>query len=372
VEQQTGDGVIIGPRYIERTKVQALQANIRQSAFFDPQFFLPQSSQGKLPTYTFFPQVIAGGFSTTEWNDDLQLRCSEACILFQQECDFKYLIIPLRFFEGMPSDFIEKQERHFVNPFLETAMRLHVTKPILLQLIVTDQMIREDQYRTDLLNWITSYPGIQGIYLIYHVHNRRKQIDDIDFIIPLLGFCASLKAAGMKVFVGYCNTEALLLVAAGVDAVTMGAYENLRMFNVTAFSEREDTVIRGPNARVYIPKLLQWVEYPYVGAIRRVVSNIDDYIEDNDHRVAMFSPTYNWHFTKPDPYMHYFVAFSRQLRRLCNLNGDARIDAILAECTQAISEYDRLYQEGIVFDTDSAGTHISRWITALNLWRRNR
>jgi hypothetical protein len=256
-EEQTGDGVIIGPRYMERANVQALPASIRRSAIFDPQFFLPQSSQGKLPTYPFFPQVIAGGFSTTDWDDNLQHRCSEACLLFQQECDFEYLTIPTRFYEGMPSDFIEKQEMHFVSPFLETASRLRLAKPLLLQLIVTDQMIRDEQYRADLLNWVTSYPEIQGIYLIYHIHNRRKQIDDIDFIISLLGFCVGLKAAGMKVFIGYCNTEAILLTCAGVDAVTVGSYENLRMFNTTAFEEKEDSVIHGPNVRVYIPRLLQ-------------------------------------------------------------------------------------------------------------------
>jgi len=348
-----------------------LPLEIRRSAIFDPQFFLPNSSEGKLPTYAFFPHVIAEGFSTTEWSNSLQSRCAESCLQFQQECDFKYLIIPSRFYEGMPSDFIDNQDRSFVRPFIESARRLRPTKPLLLQLILTDQMIKDERYRTELLNWITSYSEIQGVYLIYHVHNRHKQIEDVDFLVSLLGFCTALKLVDMTVVVGYCNTEALLLTCTGCDVVTIGSYENLRMFNTTAFEDNEEKKIRGPNARVYIPKLLQWVEHPYIGAIKRVVRNIDQYIEDNSHRVAMFSPTYNWHFTKPDPYKHYFITFTRQLQRLCSNSGDARVGALLAECRQAITEFERLQRGGIVFDQDSSGAHLSKWITAINLWRRN-
>lgn len=367
----TGDGVIVGPRYIERAKVLALPVALRGVSLFDPQFYLPHSAQGKLSTYPFFPQVISGGFSTTEWNDELQAQCADACLAFQHGCGFEHLTIPCRFYEGMPSDFIEKQDAQFVQPFLEAAQRLDSGRSLVLQLITTDQMIRDEEYRTELLNWVTSYPELHGVYLIYHVHNRRKQIDDIDFLIGLLRFCTALRASGLNVFVGYCNTEAMLLACAGVEAVSIGAYENLRMFSTKAFEEKDDSVRRGPNARVYVPRLLQWIEHEYLGAIRQVVGSLDDYIEDNEHRVAMFSPSYNWHFTKPDPYKHYFRAFTTQFRRICLNEGEARIAAVFAECQQAMVHYDELQHAGIVFDSESAGAHLPRWLTTINLWRNN-
>jgi len=369
-ESKTGDGVIIGPRYIEMSDVQSLPDNIRKNAIFDPQFYIPQSYQGKLNTYHFFPQVIADGFSTNGWNDDLSLRCAEECLNFQQECDFSYLTIPSRFYEGMPSEFIDNLDNQFARPFLEAASKIHNRKPILLQIIVTNQMIRDEHFRNDLLNWLTSFPDVSGIYLIYHIHNRRKQIDDIGFLFGLLCFCSALKNAGLQVITGYCNTEAILLLCANVDAVTMGIYENLRMFNVRAFEERGDSVIRGPHARVYIPRLLQWVNHFYVDAIRLEVKNIDDYIDDNNYRVAMFSPTYNWHFTKPDPYKHYFVVFSQQLRRLSLCEGVDRLDAIIKECNNARREFSYLEHSGIEFDTDSDSSHIPHWMTAINQWRK--
>ncbi len=369
-DEGTGDGAIIGPRYMDRSCVTRLPDAIRTVSLFDPQFFLPQSAQGKLSTYPFFPQVIAGGFATTEWDETLGDRCAQECLRFQDECAFGSLVIPGRFYDGMPSDFVERQETQFVRPFMEAAERLGLRRPILLQLIVTDQMLRDERYQADLLNWVTSFPELAGVYLIYHVHNRRKQIDDIDFLIGVLQFCRSLKQADLRVVVGYTNTEAILLSCVEVDVVSMGAYENLRMFSTTAFEERDESPRRGPNARVYIPRLLQWVEYPYLGAIRRVVPDIDAYIHDNEHRVEMFSPIYNWHFTKPHPYKHFFGAFADQFRRICSTTGALRIDAVVQECERAIQEYDQLSRSGLVFDPESAGTHIPRWLTALNLWRR--
>jgi len=102
----------------------------------------------------------------------------------------------------MPSDFVERQETQFVRPFMAAVEKLGLRRPILLQLIVTDQMLRDERYRADLLNWVTSFPELSGVYLIYHVHNRRKQIDDIDFLISVLQFCRALKQADLRVVVG--------------------------------------------------------------------------------------------------------------------------------------------------------------------------
>ena len=51
LEEGTGDGLIIPARYMERTKVVSLPEDLRARSIFDPQFFLPASTQGSLPTY---------------------------------------------------------------------------------------------------------------------------------------------------------------------------------------------------------------------------------------------------------------------------------------------------------------------------------
>lgn len=60
-EDGAGDGVILAPRYMKRSLVEGLPADIKRAAIFDPQFFLPDQPRGKLLTYGFHPHLVAGG-----------------------------------------------------------------------------------------------------------------------------------------------------------------------------------------------------------------------------------------------------------------------------------------------------------------------
>ncbi len=366
----TGDGVICGPRYMTRARVEGLPLGIRENSLFDPQFFLPHSSRGALSTYPFFPQVVAGGFSTTDWTDAMASQCAMDCLRFQNDCGFRALVIPTRFYDGMPASFVDDQDRQFVIPFLEASSRLRIERPLYLQVILTDFMLRDQSYSARLLNWITSYSELSGVYLIYHVQNRRKQLQDTEFLLNLFAFLQSLKRADLAVVVGYANTEGVLLLCTGADAITMGSYENLRMFSVDAFDEPRDGPRYGPNVRLYVPRLLQWVEQAYMGAIRRAVGDLGEYLEDNQYRVRMFEPEYNWHFTKPEPYKHFFVTYSTQLRRLSVGSPEQRYPAVLAECESALVEHQRLQAAGMVMDPESSGQHLNSWISVLNIQMR--
>lgn len=369
-EDNAGDGVIIGPRYMEPSKVANIPYSLRYRSLFDPQFFLPNTAAGKLREYAFFPDILSDGFSTAEWSTDSASECADRCLEFQLSMEFGAVVIPTRFYEGMPSNFITDQESQFVHPFLSSVERLGVDTAVYLQLILTDQMLKDQTYKAEILNWITSFPELSGVYLIVHVHNRTKQISDIDLLIGLLNFISVLKRVGMCIVIGYTNTESLLLLCAEPDAVTMGSYENLRMFSLRAFEDQDGSTTRGPSARIYIPRLLDWVEHQYIGAIARVVSNLDDYIGNDSYRMRMFQPTYNWHFTKPEPYKHYFKSFSDQFHRLQASSGNSPVDRILAECQQALNDFEALRESGIVFPPGSGGEHLANWITAINLWRR--
>src|ERR1019366_9540923 len=78
-----GDGVIVAPRYIERGKVEAFPKALRKKAIFDPQFFLPSVARGKLASYSFFPEIAADGFSTSEYEDEAASGSAQACVDFQ-------------------------------------------------------------------------------------------------------------------------------------------------------------------------------------------------------------------------------------------------------------------------------------------------
>ena len=368
-KDMTGDGVIIGPRYMSPGDVASIGLEIRSSSFFDPQFFLPYSRCGKLCDYHFFPDVISGGFSSSEYSREIALESARLCLQFQIDHDFRYLVIPTRFREAIPSDYIASQMHLFVEPFMQAYSELNSNIPILLQLILNEHMLKESSFFNLVLNWVTSLSQLQGVYIILHRHAVRKQINDIDLLIAYLSMIASLRRNDLQVFLGYLNTEAIPLLAADPTGIATGSYENLRMFGLRNFTEEERGPIHGPNARIYIPRLCNWIEHPFIGAFRRVISDVSTFVGDSPYRIEMFNPKYKWHFTKPQPYKHYFFVFSDQIKNLALTDLSLRFQAISDTIRSALAEYENLERRGIVFGIDNDSRHLSSWLTALNLFQ---
>jgi hypothetical protein len=84
----------------------------------------------------------------------------------------------------------------------------------------------------------------------------------------------------------------------------------------------------------------------------------------------MFQPDYNWHFSKPQPYKHYFFVFSKQIKQLSESQGTDRFHAVYNLIEEALREFEKLHELGIVFTRDNDSSHLATWLTALNLFRR--
>lgn len=362
----TGDGVILGPRYMSPNDVRKVPANIRKQSFFDPQFFLPSSGKGKLPEYDFFPNVVADGFTTVDYDSGLAAESADRCVKFQLDQGLRYCVIPTRYREGSPTDFIDSQMEMFVVPFLDSHSRSGSETPLILQLIMTEPMLKDERFRNNILNWVTGIDEIEGVYLIPQSNRNRKQVDDVEYLVSLMNFVYALRENELRVIAGYLNTEVLPLLAADPNGVTLGSYENLRIFNLRAFENEDQGQMRGPKARFYISRLLQWVEHDYLGAIQRAVGRDEAFFDENAYTMLMFSPTYNWHFQKSEPYRHYFKIMSRQIRFYSDMGIDERCRRLTRDCREAYGEFQKLEDRGLLFDTNSDGSHLPRWVTALN------
>lgn len=360
----TGHGVIFAPRFMNQNHIDATTNYIIERSFFDPQFYLPSSPLGELKDYDFFPDNIADGFSSSDYGDTSR-ESAKRCVKFQNEKGFKYITIPTRYSAGMPTNFIESQKDLFVKPFLNAVQQQNIDKPVLLQLILNDTMIKDVEYSADLLNWITGIDEIAGVYLIIQISPRRKQIDDIDFLLGYLKFIDALVQNKLDVVLGYLNTEAILLSVANPTIVTVGVYENTRMFNVHNYEIKDKKKQLGPNARIYISKLLQWVDSRYKGAILNAVNNDLSFFDNNKYQALMFEPTYNWNFQKPELYKHHFLVFTNQLMEIGNLQGVEKYYFVKSKLESAIQNYEILDNNGVVFDRDSGGNHLPAWLTAL-------
>jgi len=367
----TGDGIIIGARSLEREKVEALPLAVRKQAIFDPQFFLPAVPKGQLETYDFFPHVAADGFSSSDYADRSAGISASGCIDFQVSNGFRYVVIPTRYMPGTPSDFVATQNSLFVEPFLESIVAKEEDRPVLLQLVLTDNMLKDDEFTSDLLNWITGIAGISGVYLIAEQNGSGKQIKDADFLYRLLRFTSALRQNDMSVVLGYLNTEAVLLSLADPSAVTMGVYENTRAFRIKTF-EVTDTPQRGPSPRLYMSKCFQWIDRNYHGAILRRLPGGKSLFDQNKYQAVMFQPSYNWHFAKPELYMHHFIELSRQLREISTLEGRARYQLVRGLLEGAVDKFRAMDDAGIVLDQNNDGSHLPAWITAANEFAQDR
>ncbi len=362
---KTADGLIFAPRYINNKKILKLDANLKKTSIFDPQFFLPNISRGELSSYDFFPNNIGNGFNTVQYSDSFADDCAKNCIQYQISNDFRYIVIPARYLSGMPSNFTDMQENLFVKPFLKEINRIKPNKPVLLQVILNNDMLLDDEYLSDKLNWITKFKEISGVYLICERPIKPKQIKDIDLLYSILHVIDVLNNNSLEVILGYLNVESLLLSIASPKAITMGSYENLRMFNIKAFQEKIPSKQQGPTPRIYMSKLLQSVDHRYIGAIRRAFGN-DDIFDVNNYQALMFQKSYRWNFNKSELYKHYFLELSKQLSYLNTFSGQKRYLEFCHLVDTARNNYNHLNKKGVILEDDSDGTHLDKWLTAAN------
>lgn len=366
LDDHSGTGVILAPRYMDKEFVEGLDSSIKEKAIFDPQFFRPGFARSKLSSYKFFPDIATGGFETEDYGENYAGVCAEACLNFQIDNDFRYLVIPTRYFSGTPLDYIVDQQRLFIDPFLQVAESMGDQREIIIQLIINNAMIMEKDYSADLLNWITGLPNINGVYIIQEIYPREKQVKDPEFLYSFLHFVDVLSSNKLDVILGYLNNEAILYSLASPKIVTIGSYENLRMFNVRNYDPPPppDKQPRGPVPRIYTTTLLQWLNHRYIGAIKRAIGpEIFDY---NRYQAIMFESTFRWHFTKPEIYKHYFLELSKQLLSIADIQPEERFRSVHNMMKEAASVFEHLEKKGVILDPDSDGSHIPAWLTAAN------
>lgn len=368
-----GDGMIFSPVNMDSDKLLALPQEMRKVSFLDPQFYLLNTEKSSNVTYPFFPGNIKSDFSTADLDDNNE-KLAELCINYQLEADLEYIIIPIRYVDAIPTYYLERMKENFINPFLEFKEKNGVNKKFLQTLVVKHIMIEDENKRNELLNWMTGIPEIAGFYLIFENNFTSKQIKNFEYLRNVLSFIDVLKRNELEVHIGYCNTEGLIYSAAMPDSITMGSYENLRMFKISRFDITGGKA-HAPNARLYSSKLLQWMDYNYIESMKSLVADYTSYFDNTHYKPLMFSlgefkdKPFNWHFSKSEIYKHYFEVFYRQVKSLSESQID-RIEQLKETITLAMSNY-KTIEESVLLDGDSDGSHLPTWYNVLNSFKKS-
>ncbi|MCP4550988.1 MAG: hypothetical protein GY834_02865 [Bacteroidetes bacterium] len=365
-----GDGLIFSPINIDSDRLlNDIDSSIKEVSFLDPQLYLLNQAKGSLETYPFFPGNLKSDFSTLDL-DIANITLANLCVDYQLENNFKYLVIPSKYNEDNPSNYLTQSTDYFVNPFCDYAGKIKTTKKILLSVIVKGIMLTDTIKRDEALNWITGHQNVSGVYLIFENNFSSKQIKDFDYLLNALYFIKVLKDNLMEVHIGYCNTEAILYSAAMPDSVSIGSYENLRSFGIKRFEENKDKPkMRSPNARLFSAKLLQWIEYGYVKSMEKLIDNYESFFEESAYNpLTSFTPVENWQFKKTEPYKHYFTIFNGQLKGLPESQGERLIElkTIIRNSVGLFSQI----EENVLLDDNSNGSHLPTWFNVINAFEK--
>lgn len=372
-ENKVGEGFIISPRSMKASKVEGLKNTIKEISIFDPQIVNPHEMNKNMETFDIFPlSLMSDGFDTRSYSEYAD-EFAEKCANYQIRHNFKNIIIPTRFFYDIPpvEDFIDYQTEIFINPFMKILDEKKTDKEIILQLYLNSQILKNKEYRFEILDWVTGLKTIRGIYLITEITPRKKQIDDPVFLISVLEFIDALNQNGLSVILGYSNTELILYTLANPSILTVGSYENVRIFNSNMFKDmnvKKD--LRSPNARLFAPQLLDWIEYPYIQFISDRYPEKLTLFGNSEYLNIMLKPDYIWSSAKPEIYKHYFVEISKQVQQISLLEEKERFRYIHQLIKTAMREFSEIEQLGI--DLGQAGSHLPKWMTVANQFAKDK
>jgi hypothetical protein len=158
------------------------------------------------------------------------------------------------------------------------------------------------------------------------------------------------------------NVEGLLASILEINAVTMGAYENTRMFSIDKFLVN-DAVKMGPAPRIYLPNLLNWIRIDTAKEIKDDFPVVWDKIyTPTDYSEEVFSAARAPHFSQPALYKHHFILISQQYKELSSMTKADRIATLAEKVTIAHKLYRELDANGVLFfDENCKGGHLVIW-----------
>lgn len=361
VDEGCGNGLILSPLHQSKDSVEKLKAETRAASMFDPQFYLPSSQKPKLMQYPFFPEAVGGGFNTSSFKTHA-LAVAKECLDFQRSLGFRRLVIPTRFINQLYSDYVDRQKAFTVEAFVEAAEGA----PLCLSLAVTAPMIEDTGFRQRLLNWITSYPSVDHVYLMYQHERDTKQVADADFLRAAHDFFAEIQSTGLGLTVGYTNTECLLYSVLDDIELTIGAFENTRIFSVDKFVVSEEER-RGPKARIYLPGLLNWVQFEDARRIKAEAPKVWAVIHTpTSHSEQALAQAIDPTFNQPPLYKHYFQVMQGEFTALEPMDRSARIARLKARVAGARQAYKAIEEAGVILERHGRGTHLSAWNSYLS------
>jgi len=232
-------GAILSPVNYTPTETQAPVARARKdlqrfSVWFDPQLYVPESERGVIRSWPYFPKdVDTADLSQRAWWSTINDGIVSACQAFAP--DGVCSPAPL------PKVFSNDYYSLCVTVANDLGPKAAVGGMSMVQTLIVQGRDLTAENRALEIASIASRTSAEWIYLlVYDETQPRRELSDSLELEGVLRLIAALKAADLKVLVGYSSSDMVLWKAAGADAVASGKFFNLRRFNRSRFDAPPD------------------------------------------------------------------------------------------------------------------------------------
>lgn len=368
-KEKSGDGLIISPVNLDAASIsRRIRAETLSKCFFDPQFYLPYDPKKNLQDYPFFPANVVDE-NTTNAIDEKIDSIAFQCLEYQKSLGLQYLVIPTRYYEIISGTTLDELSTTIVEPFVRSYETNDFADDLLLTSIVSQAQLEQKESRDELLSWLTGFDEVAGIYLIFDHSFTSKQIVNPGYLSDALGFIEILRNNELEVHIGYSGLEGILYSIADPTSVSVGAYENLRRFDI-ARMETTDSSGGGPaTARIFSDKLIQNIPVTLAPALDKLCPSWKlDLIPETMHKEFLMEDPQKLHFAKAELYKHYFAGMADLVSKLPEY-GESRTAHVDDLARRALEEYEMITNTGIVFGADASAEHLVAWRNAIAMYQ---
>lgn len=361
------DGVVFAARNEQPQALQSILDELRSDGvvlLVDPQFyvsaFIPPRDR-YLPEY---PHYRAGRVAADFVGAKRLREYAKSTLDFQLELGVDRLISPSVYARSFEDRWYQIA-LNLADASMDCHASLKKPPPLLLTFLVDEHALATAQIVDDFLDQITTW-DVHGIYLIVaRSENTYSQRFDPTPLKNLLYACHVLGIInGFEVVSGYTDFLGLLLRAAGVYAFVAGWAQSARRFHRSSFIQRRSGG-RSPRLRYASGPLLNSVllseleQIADVGQLESVLSGVEF-----DRIIAQAARPEASAWNQRTSELHHWQTLAERDGKLQH-NGARNMAIVERQIQEANSLYALLQDEGVVFDRNTQGDHLTEWHDAI-------
>lgn len=260
-----GGTVVLSPRDSSDEQLMTIAKKLRGVAgarlVLDPQFYSPDADHGRLCEHDYWPKDFESG---RFWADNGVSKLVRDLAYINSQVGTSEILLPTELVR-QPREIWFKRARQI----LKLARDLSGAPATRLTVAIGSELLCDREAVIKLLSGL-SLLECRRFYLIFErPAGSGYFVDNPEWLFNCLDISAHLHQIKASVTVGYCNQQALILAVANVDEIYSGHWNNVRIFGLDKFHEKDSEEIRRSTPWLYIDTSLSEIKRRTIGRLTK-------------------------------------------------------------------------------------------------------